>query len=607
MFIANKFEILLMRIPLISTWLAKKAEDLSQAALRKESSHLFGIEGLPFNCSELLHGKIYAVVLPASINSDSLVADSAENGIKVGRRVAVLSPLPHIIKSNLRARHSPRDENISSHSIIDLFGLNLTEIGDPSTTIWTLLSTLESYKGDRYDSLIYHAANLLFPEKSRAGMRRQIGIFRDWHKYHFCSGIFIFTEGKDTWPHLLRYANKFSGLARLSKAGTELSWQVNHWGGHEHNTDSINFPIGIDNMRSLYSLTSHNSLSASLRTPLDQNNVLLTVQASITSYKLPSRWYTFEHQNDLIVEAERAVGATIIIDFYSEDEWFELCRTVHRLRLRCGRRIKIIVREQGGRIDYGKEMLLYRLGANLLVHEDMSYSQLFRTVSSLKSQVFGRDINPDFDQLYTEANPEAGTGYMPPLSFTSTSDEFLRCSMTTGIDSVLVRFTLQPDVSHLDALKACYVARPGIFFTVDATSLYIFLFACPLLDAQATLISTFTRSLSELFLETTIDSEQVDINATLVKIRYNAEYVGYTDFSDILLQQSTEQQSAVVSSHEVISDNMEKANTASNVASTPVSINNVIELLRKPVMPIGAAPEKRDVIAYRLPLKHKEL
>lgn len=596
-----------MRIPLINKWFATKTEDLSQAALRKESSHLFGIEGLPFSSSELLPGKIYAVVLPASISSHSLVVDSAENGIKVGRRIAVVSPLPHIIKANLRARQSPRQDGISSHSIIDLFGLNLNEIGDPSTTIWTLLSTLESYNGDRYDSLIYHAANLLFPEKSRAGMRRQIGIFKDWHKYHFCSGIFVFTEGQNTWPHLLRYANKFSGLARLSKTSTEISWQVNHWQSHEHNTGSVNFPIGIDNMMSLYSLTSHNSLSASLKTPVDQNNVLLTVKASNTSYVLPARWYTFEHQTDLIVEAEKAVGATIIIDFTNESEWFELCRTVHRLRLRCGRRLKLLVREQGARIDYGKEMLLYRLGANLLVHEDMTYSQLFRAVSSLKSQVFGRDINPDFDEIYTEANPDAGTGYMAPLSFTSTSDEFLRCSMTTGIDSVLARFTLQPNVSHLDALRACHAGRPGIFFTVDATSFYIFLFACPLLDAQATLASTFTRSLSELFLETVMESEQVDINTTLVKIRYNAEYVGYTDFSDILLQQGKEQTSAAITSLDVIYDNIENPDSADAVLNSPASFNNVIELLRKPVEAIGTTPEKRDVVPYRLPLKHKEL
>lgn len=591
-----------MRIPLLSQWLAKKAL-IRGTQTRHEAAHLLGIEGLPFNTSELMPGKIYGLMLPEGMNSHSLVLDTLENGVKVGLRVGALSVRPQVIKSALRARDALAKTSGNSGPV-SLFALNLEELGEPADAIWTVMTTLELCGGDDQDCMIYQSANLLFPSKSRARVRRQIGIFRDWHKYHHSSGIFVFSENADLWSYLVRYAPQFTGLARLSQEDSNLSWQVNHWDSSENSAGIGSFPIGRNHTESLYSLTIHNNLSASLKTPPDQHNVLFIADAETAQQTMPTHWYAFKNMAELIADAMTAIGATIILDYRHEDEWLDLCRSVHELRLNCGRRLKILIHEKGGRIDYGKEMLLYRLGANLLVHEDLSFSLLFRTVSSLKSQVYGRDINPDFDALYIEANPDSRVGYMPPLDFASAADEFLRCSVTTGIESVMARFTLQPSISHLEALKACYVGRPGIFYTVDATYLYVFLFACPILDAETTLTGTFTRSLNELFLETLIESQQSDINTSLIKIRYNAEYVGYTDFSDALLDgPGTEAAGTAVTTDDIIKKNSRLNEPVTDSSNTDLIPDNVVELRGK----LSETPPRlRTVISSPLPLKRQE-
>jgi hypothetical protein len=51
----------------------------------------------------------------------------------------------------------------------------------------------------------------------------------------------------------------------------------------------------------------------------------------------------------------------------------------------------------------------------------------------------------------------------------------------------LTRLTINPEIPHLDTLRACRTKRPGDIFTVDKDFLYIFLFACREPDIDATL------------------------------------------------------------------------------------------------------------------------
>ena len=112
----------------------------------------------------------------------------------------------------------------------------------------------------------------------------------------------------------------------------------------------------------------------------------------------------------------------------------------------------------------------------------------------------------------------------------------MRVSTNTNIDSVIVRLTLRSDCPHLTALDAFRPDRPGIFITNDNQYLYLFLFACPASDVDTLMGKLFKMEVGSLFAFYEIIVLANEIGQTLEKIRYNAEFVGYTDYSEHLSQ-----------------------------------------------------------------------
>jgi cellulose biosynthesis protein BcsE len=211
-----------------------------------------------------------------------------------------------------------------------------------------------------------------------------------------------------------------------------------------------------------------------------------------------------------------------------------LARQVHKLRIACGRRLKIVIHEVDDSLNYQQEMQLYYTGATRLLRQDHDVSECFRIISSLKGQWFWRAIEPDFEHFFANTQPSENLGYMVPVDFSITAEEFMRVSANTNIDSVLVRLTLRSECPHLTALDAFRPDRPGVFITNDNQYLYLFLCACPASDGDALMGKLFQMEVGSLFAFYEIIVLQNEIGQTLEKIRYNAEFVGYTDYTDHL-------------------------------------------------------------------------
>ncbi|MEL0028364.1 MAG: BcsE family c-di-GMP-binding protein [Perlucidibaca sp.] len=254
----------------------------------------------------------------------------------------------------------------------------------------------------------------------------------------------------------------------------------------------------------------------------------------------PANWEIHADADSLVKEARQsAIAATIILEHTDPARFEALARQIHALRLGCGRRLKIIVREAAGRIDYAHEMQLYHVGASRILRADMSLSDCFRAISALKGQWFWRAIEPDFDSFYASFNTSERFGYLAPVDFTATADEFMRCGLNTNLDSVLVRLTLRSDQHHLAVINAFHADRPGVFLTTDDKHIYLFLFACPASDIDATMSRQFAQPVGDLFSFYEVIVVPKEIEEELDRLRYNAEYVGYTDYSELLQAQAS--------------------------------------------------------------------
>ena len=493
-----------------------------------------GIEGLPAEAAEMLQGGLYAVTLPSSQATTPLAIDTLTNGLQQGSRLVLCSPHAQSLVAPMSALARDHEQDSSAIALMQIDSLVLSQ---PSRNIWDFLESLEAQKAQSADCIIYLDAGGLLATEVRSSNLRQLGILREWHRHHRCTGVFIMAEETHIWPVLVRHSKELDGLAGLMHDDNRMTWRINHWRASNTVLEDARYGMGSRQDGRLFTLGLHQQPENNLRGAEDAHRVLSCWNPARFGQSTPVNWEIFDDTAELMDEVTKtAIAATVILDHYEMQAFEVLARQVHKLRIACGRRLKIVIHEVDDTLNYQQEMQLYYMGATRLLRRDLEISECFRVISSLKGQWFWRVIEPDFDQFFASAQPTESVGYQTPIDFAITAEEFMRVSTNTNIDSVIVRLTLRSDCPHLTALDAFRPDRPGIFITNDNQYLYLFLFACPASDVDTLMGKLFKMEVGSLFAFYEIIVLANEIGQTLEKIRYNAEFVGYTDYSEHLSQ-----------------------------------------------------------------------
>lgn len=494
-----------------------------------------GIEGLPRDVTDIRPGGLYVVLLPPEREVMPLLAGALAHGLHVGSHMAVCDIAPATLSDELgqRLAHIAAPEVLARN--LSLFAYDRALLEKPADNLWELVRTLENQQLQQIDCLLMLSAEQLLPTQSRPALQHQLRVLGEWHAYHKVAGLYVVRGDDSLWRELQRQAEWLDGLACLAMDRHRMIWTVPAWRGMGDGIGAGSYPLGARPNGDLYSLGLHQEEAGLARPVSDEHRVLTCWNPSRLGQSAPVNWDIFDTPGELMDEAlAGAVGATIILEYQGMDSYEALARQVHQLRLACGRRLKIIVREVASRINYEQEMQLYSIGATRIMRVDMTLSECFRAISALKGQWFWRPIEPDFDAFLASAHTGEGYGYLPPADFTSTTDEFMRCSQNTNVDSVLVRLTLRSDQHHLAAINAFRPDRPGMFITTDDKHLHLFLFACPASDVDAVMGRIFDQPVGSLFAFYEIIVIQKEIEEELERLRYNTEYTGYTDYSELL-------------------------------------------------------------------------
>lgn len=494
-----------------------------------------GIEGLPHEVTEIRLGGLYVVMLPPDHQAMPLLANSLAHGLHVGSRMAVCDASPAALREELQQRlsHIAAPELLTRN--LSLFAYDRALLEQPADNVWELVRTLESQQLQGNDCLLMLGAEQLLPTRSRPALQRQLRVLAEWHAYHKVAGLYIAQGDDNLWRELQRQAEWLDGIACLAMDRNRMIWTVPAWRGAGDEIGTGSYPLGARPNGDLYSLGLHQQDDGLTQPAADEHRVMTCWNPSRIGQSAPVNWDILDTPEEVMAEAlSQAVGATVILEYHGMDSYETLARQVHQLRLSCGRRLKIMVREVDSRINYEQEMQLYHIGATRIMRLDMTLSECFRAISALKGQWFWRPIEPDFDAFLSSSHSGEGYGYLPPADFTSTSDEFMRCSQNTNVDCVLVRLTLRSDQHHLAAINAFRPDRPGMFITTDDKHLYLFLFACPASDVDAVMGHIFDQPVGSLFAFYEIIVIQKEIEEELERLRYNTEYAGFTDYSELL-------------------------------------------------------------------------
>jgi cellulose biosynthesis protein BcsE len=266
---------------------------------------------------------------------------------------------------------------------------------------------------------------------------------------------------------------------------------------------------------------------------LDQSEVIAT-RASVDGQRgVPGHWRIVDSLADMEVAAASSVAATVLIDAGQAAGFEARARLVHHLRLSRPLTLKIVVRENLGKLRTHSEQALVQLGASAVVYKEVGFSRLLQLLEDINAQSHTRKVHPDYEQALDSFMPARERGYQPPAQFCTLVRGMLERTHSIGLSHSLVRLNVLAQIPHLDALRACHTSRDGDLFTADHEGVYVFLFACREPDVDLALHRLFALPLTQLFASEATDSSDAGILA-MVKHLQEAVRKGLPDYSAAL-------------------------------------------------------------------------
>lgn len=266
---------------------------------------------------------------------------------------------------------------------------------------------------------------------------------------------------------------------------------------------------------------------------VDQSEVIAT-RASVDGQRgVPGHWRIVDSLADVEVAAAASVAATVLIDAGQASDFEARARLVHQLRLSRPLTLKIVVRENLGKLRTHSEQALLQLGASAVVYKEVGFSRLLQLLQDINAQSHTRKVHPDYEEALDSFMPARERGYQPPAQFCTLVRSMLDRTHGIGLSHSLVRLNVLAQIPHLDALRACRTSRDGDLFTADHEGVYVFLFACREPDVELALNRLFTLPLTQLFASEATDSSDTGIRAMVDTLQESVRK-GLPDYSAAL-------------------------------------------------------------------------
>lgn len=503
-----------------------------------------GIAGLPPMLARMSRGRLYAADVARDKWAIALAAGTLARCFTQKQAAAVIAgdSLPELLEALQRRDVDP--QRAKARGLLQLFralpgwGERLQRAGGAQ-----FLDELDHYAVDDCSLLVIDAADGLFSWGDRSALQRQGLRLRSWCESAGCSVLLLFRDGVDPGraQQLHRASDALSGIASLGRRDGSLAWSVGHWQLGGHRNGSTRQALRSTETGELVAAGSdqftRRQVKAWLDHARDQDQVWITRAAAEPG--LPADWRIVSDNTALMAAAEQAMAATCILDAGRTQEFRQLTHHVHQLRKRRGRALKIVVRQHQSPLRHGQESILLTAGANLILDADSPISALPDAVASLQGQVLSREVPDQLEQVLASAAPPTRSGYLAPAAFCAEALGATDQAHAAGIECTLVRLFLLPEISPLEALRACKPLRAGDVFTADDRSVYLFLFACWEQDADKAVERVFRMMLGELFEGQLRLPGRSAIQAETGDLQYRAQAQSLPDHGEELAQEVT--------------------------------------------------------------------
>ncbi|MDR5856204.1 BcsE family c-di-GMP-binding protein [Caballeronia sp. LZ062] len=526
-------------------WLAGLRASVRRAPRGRHAPRL-AIDGLPEKWAAFAPGAVHGLyTTPGTRACDALIWDTAREG--GSEHVTVVRALPRDeVAAQLRARGLSADERAPGWPrYLNVLALPDEESGVPLRVALRALVR----RGLRSRSLsIIEGAERWFTWDDPAALSREGDFLARWCAKRRVSLLLIFRAEPvetDLARPPMSPANpfetsgtlhmRFAGVARMGELAGELRWHVDFWRTGQTLAANETCALRLNASGALVAELeppSHGRIPARL-SAADAERVVVTRSLVGAEAWLPADWEPYADNAAVFAACRDAHAASIVFALDPDTPLADLCAMIHSLRKRRGGALKIAVALRGHGIGLHHELLLLRVGADAVLPRDLPFSRLSLALRSLQGHLHTGPIVDDPAAALAAAQPDALSGYAPLAGFCDRVAAVLQRGHMLALPHVLVELTVRDDVSHLDALCATLSRQPGRIATVDATHVYVFLFACEPPEAHDRLGPLLDAPGAELF-----SDRKLYVGSGIVHrldvMREHARHTQAPDYSDVL-------------------------------------------------------------------------
>lgn len=327
----------------------------------------------------------------------------------------------------------------------------------------------------------------------------------------------------------------------------------------------------------------------------DQSAVIATRAAVHEQPGVPQHWQIVDTLEDIAVAASHSIGATVLLDVGSIHDFERRARLVHELRKTRPPSLKIVLRENAGKLRSHREQALLQLGANAVFYREVGFSRLLQLLQDINTQSYTRYVGPDYLLALSAYTPAKERGYQPAPKFLALVHSTLLRTRGIGLVHSMVRLDIRAQTPHVTALQACRVSREGDLVTANRSCLYLFLFACREPDIETALQRLFEVPLAQLFTAQSSDSSALGMKTMLASLEADARE-GLPDYSGALVLPE-------VVTTDVISanDDQKPVDQADGVASQLGGSAAGLQITPFAAVPIAASPSQGKVTGPGMP------
>lgn len=363
-----------------------------------------------------------------------------------------------------------------------------------------LTDDLSRARLERYPYFIMHIPRSEIWEKiSASQLNKWLMMIKKW-VFHNHSTLLILQHTSNTdiiQKRLGANYDQIGGLSRFYRTMGNLQWMIDWWRTpeiliHNHTYD-------IESKKTIWQLNRNTEYDFFNNQFNDENDFLVSKKTLNGSPCLHHDWQIFDDNRALVNLGIQKKASTLILSLTNLDQIVILARQVHLLRNRCGRQIKIVIREliRGSRFSDVKLLLL--CGANLVIPHDLAYSQFLLMLESVRGQYYTRTIPTDINDILSAAYSIKEKGLVKPLFFAHNIEERIHNKILhVDAKGLLLKIQPKPALRPEQLVMSCRIVRQGDIITFINGWVYLFLSDCDLSEQGHVIHSIFHYDLHEI-------------------------------------------------------------------------------------------------------------